>query len=269
MSSLGVLIGLAAVFLVVSLVFSMLGLGGGILYVPILLFAGFTMREAPAISLILILATSLSALFTFWRNRKVDWKLAALMDPPTDVMAFVGGLCSAMVPEHYLQGLLAAVLVVAGTLMLRRQSGPRAAGGAPDRWWIWRRHFNGNDYTVHIPLVLTATGAIGLLSGMLGITGGIIKLPIMVLLCGVPMDIAIATSTVMVAITALFGLMGHTATGAVDWHTGLILAIVAILGGAIGSRVSLSANKLVMKRLFGIVVLAIALRLAVGLLNSG
>lgn len=62
----------------------MLGMGGGILYVPILLFAGYTMKTAPSISLILILATSLAALFHFSKNKLVDWKLAFVMDPPTD-----------------------------------------------------------------------------------------------------------------------------------------------------------------------------------------
>jgi uncharacterized membrane protein YfcA len=104
---------LALVFFAISTLFSMIGMGGGILYVPILLFAGFTFKQAPAISLILISATSLAALFTFWRNRRVDWKLALVIDPPTDVMAFVGGYFSALVPEAVLRGILVAVLLVA------------------------------------------------------------------------------------------------------------------------------------------------------------
>ena len=87
---------LAAVFLLVSVLFSMMGLGGGVLYVPILLFAGFGMSSAPAISLTLIAGTSLAALSNFWKNNKIDWKLALVIDPPTDIMAFVGGyfLCT-------------------------------------------------------------------------------------------------------------------------------------------------------------------------------
>ncbi|NIA12534.1 MAG: TSUP family transporter [Nitrospiraceae bacterium] len=257
---------LAVVFFGVSTVFSLIGMGGGILYVPILLFAGFSIKEAPSISLILILATSLSALFTFWKNKKVDWKLAAVIDPPTDIMAFVGGYFSAMVPGVYLKGLLAVVLMIAGTLMLLRQDPSRARTPAATRWWVWRRHFDGNDYSVNLPVVLTATALIGVLSGMLGITGGIIKLPIMVLLCGVPMDIAVATSTVMVAVTALSGLIGHTAGGTVDWRVGLVLAVGAVVGGVLGSRISLKTNKAILKRLFGVAVWAIALRLLVGLM---
>ena len=99
---------LGLVFLAVSALFSMIGMGGGILYVPVLLFAGTPVREAPAISLVLIVATSIPALWTFWRSGRVDWKLALVIDPPTDVMAFVGGVASGLVPERVLLGILAA-----------------------------------------------------------------------------------------------------------------------------------------------------------------
>jgi len=258
---------LALVFLVVSTVFSMIGMGRGILYVPILLFAGFSFKQAPAVSLILIVATSTAALFTFWRNRKVDWKLALVIDPATDVMAFVGGYFSALVPESVLRGFLAGILMIAGTLMLKNNSHRDASevqvGGG---WWPWHGTFNGVDYTVNLPLVLTAAALIGILSGMLGITGGIIKLPIMVLLCGVPMDIAVATSTVMVAVTALSGLAGHAVNGQVDWRVGLVLAVAAVAGGLLGSRISISMNKARLKKVFGLIVWLIAVRMVIQLL---
>ncbi len=261
----GQMLALAIVFFIVSTVFSMIGMGGGILYVPILLFAGFSIKQAPAVSLMLIIATSSAALFTFWRNRKVDWKLALVIDPPTDIMAFVGGYFGALVPEAVLRATLAGVLMVAGVLMLRRPNPARAdlQKQQTGKWWYWHRRFNGQEYSVHLPLVLTATGAIGLLSGMLGVTGGMIKLPIMVLLCGVPMDIAVATSTVMVAVTALSGLIGHAIHGNILWRTGLLLAVVAVAGGLLGSRISISADKTRLKRLFGVVVLLIAARLMI------
>ncbi len=259
---------LAVVFFVISTLFSMLGMGGGILYVPILLFAGYSMAEAPAISLILIAGTSLAALSHFWKNKKVDWKLALVIDPPTDVMAFIGGYFSTLVPEPILRTILIVVLLIAGTLMLQKRKTASVLSVKKEHWWLWHRDFDGEQYTVNLPLVLTATALIGLLSGMLGITGGIIKLPIMVLLCGVPMDIAVATSTVMVAVTALSGIVGHSIHGQVDWKIGLLLAVAAIAGGLIGSRISLKVDKARLKKGFGIVVLIIAIEMAVKLLLS-
>jgi uncharacterized membrane protein YfcA len=252
---------LALVFLVVSTVFSMLGMGGGILYVPILLFAGFGMSSAPSISLILIAATSLAALSHFSKNKRVDWKLALVIDPPTDLLAFIGGYFSTLIAEPILRSILIVVLMIAGTLMLKSRKPSMPTNEHTDRWWLWHRTFNGEQYTVNLPLVLTAAALIGLLSGMLGITGGIIKLPILVLLCGVPMDIAVATSTVMVAVTALSGIAGHAVHGQVDWRTGSVLAIAAVIGGLMGSRISLSMNKIRLKKCFGVIVWLIALRM--------
>ncbi len=258
---------LALVFFLISTIFSMIGMGGGILYVPILLFAGFTFEQAPAISLMLISGTSLAALLTFWRNRKVDWKLALVMDPPTDIMAFVGGYYSSLVPEPVLRSILVGILMLAGTLMLLNKTRPVVDRAVADgKWWLWHRSFNNVSYTVNLPLVLTATASIGMLSGMLGITGGIIKLPIMVLLCGVPMDIAVATSTVMVAITALSGLAGHALSTQLDWRVGLVLALAAIIGGRLGSRISISMDKARLKKWFGIIIWLIALRMLMQLL---
>ncbi len=259
---------LAIVFLLVSTVFSMLGMGGGILYVPILLFAGYGMEHAPGISLILIAATSLAALSHFWKNKKVDWKLAFVIDPPTDIMAFVGGYFSALIPEPLLRSILVCILIVAGILMLKGRKDVTVPGVRKEHWWLWHREFHGERYTVNLPLVLSATALIGLLSGMLGITGGIIKLPIMVLLCGVPMDIAVATSTVMVAVTALSGIAGHAMNGHVDWRTGLILAIAAVIGGLLGSRISIKMNKVRLKKWFGVIVLLIAARMLVQLITK-
>ena len=255
---------LALTFFAVSTVFSMIGMGGGILYVPILLFEGFTIQEAPVISLILIMATSSAALFTFWRNHKVDWKLALVLDPLTDLMAFVGGYASSLVSTVVLESILTGVLLIAGLLMLTSRMSPAGTAVKPSRWH-WLRVFDGVEYVVHLPLVLTISALIGLLSGMIGITGGVIKLPIMVLLCGVPMDIAVATSTVMVAITAASGLVGHAIHQAVPWGTGSVLALASLTGGLLGSRLSLSAHKSQLRRMFGVVLLLIAFRFAVKL----
>ncbi len=252
---------LALVFFVVSTVFAMLGLGGGILYVPILLFAGFTIKQAPAISLILIATTSLAAMSVFLRRGNIDWKLALVIDPPTDIMAFIGSYYfSNLVPEAVLKVLLAAILLLAGYLM-RQKMPQRRDTPLPAAWGRWRRNFNGVDYAVNLPLVISSCAAIGLLCGMLGVTGGIIKLALMVLACGVPMDIAVATSTVMVSVTALSGLAGYVINGQVDWHSGAILAIAAVCGGLLGGRISLKVDKMRLKRIFAMVVWLVALRL--------
>jgi uncharacterized membrane protein YfcA len=165
-------------------------------------------------------------------------------------------------PETVMRSVLIAVLFIVGVMMLRPVADREPRVPSKAHWWIWHREFHGERYSVNLPVVLTATSIIGLLSGMLGITGGVIKLPIMVLLCGVPMDIAVATSTVMVAITALSGIAGHAVKGEVDWRTGLMLAVAAVIGGLIGSRISVRINKHRLKMAFGVAVLLIACRMS-------
>jgi uncharacterized membrane protein YfcA len=258
---------LSIIFLLISLLFSMLGLGGGILYVPVLIFSKISIHNAAAISLSIILVTSLSALFVFLKNKLVDWKLALLIDPPTDVMAFLGGYYSVYFSEDILKFILVFALILAATFMMRK-AGLKTYSSSKKTCWIWNRNFNGRRYDVNLIITLPITAGIGLLAGMIGITGGIIKLPLMVLLCGVPMDIAIATSTVMVAVTALFGLFGHVLVGHFDWNIVIPLGIVAFIGGQIGSRLSVKTDKEKMKKIFGVLLIVIAIKILLEIFNS-
>ena len=250
---------LAGIFFVVSLFFSAIGMGGGMFYVPILLFIKTPIHDAAAISLTLILVTSISALFIFLKNKLVDWKLAALIDPPTDIMAFVGGIYSGYLSESLLKGILVAVLIAAGIFMIKKGD-PKLLCSHKKTWWCWERKFYDKTYTVNLLITIPITAGIGLISGMLGITGGVIKLPLMVLFCGVPMEIAVATSTVMVAVTALFGLGGHIMAGHFDWGMIIPLSAAVIIGGQIGSRLSIKSDKTKMKKIFGYVLFVIAVK---------
>ncbi len=256
---------LTPIFLIVSLFFSMLGMGGGMFYVPILLLSQIPMRDASVLSLGVIMVTSLSALWVFWRNKLVDWRLAAVIDPPTDVMAFLSGYFSSIVPESVLMVVLTCTLVVAGTFMIRkRDSGTLCP--ARKTWWCWERNFHGRSYRVNLLLTIPIAAGVGVLSGMLGITGGVIKLPLMVLLCGVPMEIAVATSTIMIAVTALFALGGHVLAGRLSLTAMIPLATAAFIGGQLGSRFSIKSNKTVLRRVLGVVLIVIAAKLAFDLI---
>lgn len=257
-----VMIVLSVIFFVISTFFSMVGMGGGILYVPILLFAGFSIKHAPAISLILILSTGISALLNFSKHNKVDWKLALVIEPATNIMAIVGGYFSNALPARVLLSLLIAILIIAAILMIKKPNLKKQKERAEHvPWYCWHRFFGETDYVVNIPLVVSAAGLIGILAGMLGITGGVIKLPIMVLLCGVPMDIAVATSTVMVTITATAGLIGHGLHETIAWQTGLLLAITAVIGGRLGSKLSMKTDKSKLKTGFGYLLFIVAAKI--------
>jgi len=96
------------------------------------------------------------------------------------------------------------------------------------------------------------------ISGMVGIGCGLLKVPMLALILGVPMDIAVGSSALMVGLTAGGGFAGHVLNGHWDWRTSLILAAAVIIGAQIGSRIMVRLNKKKLKKGFGWSLLAVA-----------
>ena len=234
---------------------TMTGRGGGNFYVPVLVACGLPILQAATTSQFILLVTSLTAAAFFANNKSIDWKLALIIDPPTDVMAFVGGYYAHMLPGAILKIIFSAMLVLAGIFMLRPLKERTMINTAPG---YWHRTFGEHHYVVNLWWTLPITAAAGLIAGMTGISGGAIKVPLMVLVCGVPMHIAVGTSTAMVAATAFMGLMGHTLAGdfTVTWVIPLSLA--ALLGGVMGAKVSLKTKSETLKKVFAYTTFAAA-----------
>jgi uncharacterized membrane protein YfcA len=239
-----------------ALLMTMTGRGGGNFYVPLLVACGAPMHEAATSAQFILLATAGAAGLLFHRRGTVDWKLALVIDPPTDVMALFGGYLSAYVGGMELKLVMAGLLVVAGFCMLLKVRD--RAGLHAKRFGFWRRRFGDEDYTVNLWLALPITAATGLAAGAVGISGGSFKVPLMVLACGVPMRIAVGTSSVMVAATAAMGLAGHAAQGHFNPHWALPMAGVAVLGGIIGSKFAMKTKPKNLKTLFALTSLAAA-----------
>jgi len=253
---------LAPVFFALAFIFSMLGLGGGVVYVPLLVLAGLTVKEASVVSLFAITLTSASAFTTYLKGGRFDWKLAAVVDPPTDVMAFVGGFYANLLAESFLNAVLLAAISLAGVLMIKKVK-PRQ-GTVRRGPFTWVRTFKGEVYAVNVPLMSMFTGAVGFFVGMVGITGGVFKVPAMVLVCGVPVDIAVGTSSGMVLLTALSALLGHLATiGYVDWPLVVSLGLACLLGGALGAKVALKARRETLSKAYGVFMFTLAILIAV------
>ena len=235
---------LIALLLILGLaaLMTMTGRGGGNFYVPLLVACGAPKHEAATSGQFILVATASAAALLFHKHRTVDWKLALVIDPPTDVMALFGGYLSAYVGGMELKLVMAGLLAVAGFCMFLKlvdRSGPQ-----PKWFGFWRRKFGDEEYTVNLWLALPVTAATGLAAGAVGISGGSFKVPLMVLACGVPMRVAVGTSSVMVAATAAMGLAGSRC--------------VAVLGGIIGSKFALNAKPRNLKTLFAFTSLAAA-----------
>jgi len=241
----------------IATLMTMTGRGGGNFYVPVLVAAGEPIHEAATTGQFLLLATACAGMLVFHKHKKVDWKLAFVIDPPTDIMAFVGGYFAHLVSGTAMKLALGVLLVVASFCMvLKVKEHPLRR---EHRVGFWRRKFGEDEYTVNLWVAIPITAVTGLVAGAVGISGGSFKIPLMVLACGVPMRIAVGTSSAMVAATALMGFIGHTAAG--DFNPGwtLPIACLAVAGGLVGGRLSLRTDPKKLRLLFALTTLAAAI----------
>jgi len=252
--------------LIIAIVMAMTGRGGGNFYVPVLIASGVAIHQAATTAQLVLVATAIAALLVFQKHKTVDWKLALVIDPPTDIMAFIGGYYSHIFSGMVLKFVFAGLLVLATFFMLR----PVKEQTHKDKKGVgfWRRQYGSYEYVVNLWLAIPITTATGFVAGMVGVSGGSFKIPLMVLACGVPMRIAVGTSSAMVAATALMGFFGHTIGGDFNPPWAIPLAIVAVLGGLLGGKFSIKTRPENLKRIFAYTTLVAAIFMVLNALLS-
>jgi uncharacterized membrane protein YfcA len=250
---------LCAVFFIVSVIFMMFGQGGGAVYVPMLLAFGLPLYRCAATSQVLIIVATVSALLVFHKAGYVDWTLALIVEPPTNLGAFLGGYLSPHFPETFSKLAFAGIILVGAYYMIRPiRNRETPSEVKKDRWFYINRITGNESYTINlfsiIPLMILA----GFVAGMLGVGGGLIKVPVLVLLGGVPMKTAVGSSSLMVGITALTGLLGHAIAGHFDPKLALILGAAVLAGSQVGARLGVRIDKKRHKKYFGFLLIFIA-----------
>ncbi len=257
---------MSAIILAIAITMAMVGKGGGNFYVIALVLGGVAMHKAASTSQAIMLATSLAAMFIFSKNKLVDWKLALIIDPATDIMAFVGGYFAGYIEGNNLKIIFAVILIVVSVFMvIKVKDKPRVEKHG---FGYWNREFNGYKYTVNLWITIPLAALVGLFAGAVGISGGAFKIPLMVLLCGIPMEIAIGTSSAMVAVTALMGLLGHSINGDFDLKYALPLMAVAIIGGIIGGKLAVKNKPKNLKKIFAVTNLVAGIIMVINIIFS-
>ena len=222
---------------------ALLGVGGGAFMVPFLVLVGVPFRVAVGTSLVMIIATS-SAVATGNVGRGlINLRLGMLLEVATAAGGLAGGLTAQMLSTSTLQTVFAVVAVTIGVIMLLNLGKHEAvidAAGDPGRvGGRFRDEASGRiqGYRVRrMPVALAASLVAGNVSGLLGIGGGIVKVPVLVTWCGVPMRAAAATSSFMLGVTATSSAVIYYAHGEVV----PALAATAVLGVQVGTRFGLS-----------------------------
>ncbi len=257
---------LSLIILGIAVTMSMVGKGGGNFYVLAMVLAGLSMQHAATTSQLIMIATSFTSMLIFHNHKRVDWKLALVIDPPTDIMAFFGGYFAGNMEDSTLKILFAVLLIVISVFMLISVRDKPIA--QKKKFGYWNRQFGGYSYTVNLWITLPITAIVGLFAGAIGISGGAFKIPLMVMLCGIPMEIAIGTSSAMVAVTALMGFLGHSVHGNYNLQYAIPLVIAAVLGGWIGSKYAIKSKPKNLRKIFAFTNLLAAVIMIINILSS-
>jgi len=252
------------IILAISVLMSMVGKGGGNFYVLTMVLAGVSMHNAATTSQLIMMGTALTSMLIFHKSKKVDWKLALVIDPPTDIMALIGGYFAGNIEGITLKLMFASLLIVISIFMfISVKEKPIIK---KNKFGYWNRKFGEYEYTVNLWLTLPITACVGFFAGAIGISGGAFKIPLMVMLCGIPMEIAIGTSSAMVAATALMGFIGHSINGDFNPSLAIPLMIVAVIGGLIGSKYALKSKPKNLKKIFAVTNLIAAIMMIINII---
>jgi len=211
---------------------SLLGLGGGVLIVPLLTLGfGLPLREAVGVSLVSVIMTSSAAAGVYLERHVANLRLGMSLELFTAFGALIGGSVAFLLDERLL-ALLFAVLsgYIALTMIRRRtETGPQPIGGEGEP----------DGYVVHdMPKGIVGATFAGIISALLGVGGGIVKVPLMNLVMGVPLRVATATSNLMIGITAAASAVIYLSRGEIDPYVAGPTAIGVFLGATLGSRIA-------------------------------
>ena len=225
---------------------SMLGLGGGIFMVPIFtLFFGVDQKLAIGASAIAVATNSVVGSSVHLRSRFTNLRLAMLLQVTTAFGAIVGALVGIAADPRLVNAVFGAILIAAAVSMLRQgQSAPppASAGGDPLRLGA-SYHDPATDRMVRyvpeqVPAGLAVSLGSGVISGMLGIGGGVVMVPAMNVLMRVPLKAAAGTSSFMVGITAVATATVFYAQGKIDPAVAIPALLGILLGAQVGSQLT-------------------------------
>ena len=209
-----------AVLIGVSL--GLLGGGGSILTVPILLYVfRLPPEQAIASSLLVVSATSAAALIPHARGGRVRWRTGLSFGAASMAGAYLGGRLSAHIPPSVLLLAFGAMMLLTAGAMLRgrRAARPDAAEtGSP------------------LARIVAQGLAVGAVTGLVGAGGGFLVVPALALLGGLPMQKAIGTSLLVIALKSFAGYAGHAAHVTIDFQLAALVSGAAVVGSLFGSR---------------------------------
>lgn len=228
----------------IGLSLGLIGGGGSILTVPALVYlVGQSPQTAITTSLAIVGINSLSGVFFHHKKHSINWRIAWLFGGSGMLAAYLSADLSAAISPEVLLVLFAILMSLVAIRMLLGSNNPAKESPQPRGLAV---------------IVLAGLG-VGILTGFLGVGGGFLIVPALVLLVGLPMAQAIGTSLVIITLNSLAGFIGHLQYAACDIPILIIFSLAGSLGVFVGARFCHKLSGQTLHRLFAIFVFGLAL----------
>ena len=255
----------------VGFVGALLGLGGGFILVPLLItLFGFDAHQAVGTSIAAVMFTGASSAFAYFKQRRLDWRLAVIAESTTMPGGLTGAYLTTFISSSGLRMLFAFLLLgLAFSMIVRKEDGKDHSGKQPitSHKFSWKRRLKDSygrvfEYSVNLPKLLSASYFAGVISGFFGIGGGTLKVPILYHL-GVPVHVAIATSTLMITLTAFSGTLGHLMLQHIRWIELMGIVPGIVVGARFGAATARRIASKTLRKIFSAALIFMALILLV------
>jgi len=264
--SLSVLIVVVAIAVGAGFFGSLLGLGGGLFVVPLLTtLLGTPTHEAIGASIVAVIASSSAGGATYLRRRVVNVRLGMTLELATVAGAILGALTGTALAPRALNAVFGLVLAYTGVTMWRGRRKEDAVyiptSKPTDRDFSYYDPQQGADvrYRVrNMPAGLSVGLVAGYVSGLLGIGGGLFKVPAMTLLMGIPLRVATATSTFMIGVTATASAYIQYAHGFINPVLTAPVVVGVVVGALGGPRLAQRLPVATLRRIFVVVLIVFA-----------
>lgn len=242
----------AGLALLAGIVLGLLGGGGSVLTVPILVYAlHVPVKQAIATSLCVVGLVAFIGFISHARQRTVATKVALVFGPFAVVSAYLGALIARHIPGD-VQLIAFAVVGLLGSVMMFRGTFRKEGDSEASTY-----KFVADSRTL-ILLALQGIG-VGLLTGLIGVGGGFLIVPALVLIEKLPMRLAVGTSLLVIAMNAFSGFLGYAGTVAMDWDLVGWFTAIAAMGSIVGTLISGRVPPRHLRQVFGVLLIGVSL----------
>ncbi|WP_281182855.1 sulfite exporter TauE/SafE family protein [Staphylococcus schleiferi] len=256
-----------------AIIGSLVGIGGGIIIVPTLIYFGVTMnfldgitpQTAIGTSSIILIATGLSSTIGYLKQKQVDIKNGFLFLIGIIPGALIGAYLSQYLTIHSFNLYFGIFLIVVAVMLMIRHRIPPIKAFQQERYMKSFTDAHGEHYRYGVvpSIAIIASFVIGLTAGLFGIGGGALMTPLMLLVFRFPPHVAVGTSMMMIFFSSLTGSVGHIVLGHVLWGYSIILIISSWIGAQIGVKLNKTVKSDTVVLILRLVMLALGVYLII------